>query len=304
MNEALASSLDAMLSEHQLPPAYLDSALKWFAPVADALAQHQKSAATPVLVGINGSQGSGKSTACDYLRRRLSHGHGLSVVVMSLDDFYLPRSAREHLARTVHPLLRVRGVPGTHDLPLLASVTGALREGEQPAIPRFDKACDDRVPSEHWQGPAAPVDIVLLEGWCMGIPPQQSVALQEPVNALEREEDADGRWRRFVNNALATDYQPLYAQVDYWIMLRAPSFDCVYQWRMEQEEKLAQRVAAEGGDNSNLMDEKGVARFIQFYQRLTSHGLTALIGRVDCTLELDEQRAVQALHWRAGFDDG
>jgi D-glycerate 3-kinase len=291
-----------MLAEHRLPPAYLDSALKWFAPLSDTLAQHQKSAGAPLLVGINGSQGSGKTTACDYLRRRLHCEWGLSVVVMSLDDFYLTRAERDDLARTVHPLLRTRGVPGTHDLPLLQQVLAALRAGERPDIPRFDKAADDRLPRHRWQAPASSVDVILLEGWCMGTPPQSADQLDDPVNALEREEDAGGCWRAYVNNALATYYLPLYAQVDYWAMLRAPSFDCVYRWRLEQEHKLAQAVTAGGGDDSKVMNEAEVARFIQFYQRLTQHGLTVLPGKMHCTLALDERRAVQSVRWRSGDD--
>src|SRR4051812_33755031 len=77
-------------------------------------------ASSPFILGISGLQGSGKSTLAteliDAARRR-----GWSAVSLSLDDVYLTRAERESLARAVHPLLRTRGVPGTHDLTLLAS---------------------------------------------------------------------------------------------------------------------------------------------------------------------------------------
>ena len=103
-----------------------------------------------MLVAINGSQGSGKTTVCDYLRDELQASYGLRTLSLSLDDFYLTRAQRQELAETVHPLLATRGVPGTHDMQLLADTLDALldREPSVIAIPRFDKALDDRCPGK------------------------------------------------------------------------------------------------------------------------------------------------------------
>jgi D-glycerate 3-kinase len=86
----------------------------------------------PLLVGICGSQGSGKSTACAHIARSMATS-GTRIGVLSLDDLYLPRHAREVLARRIHPLLRTRGVPGTHE-PLLGLRTfQALASSEMPS---------------------------------------------------------------------------------------------------------------------------------------------------------------------------
>src|SRR4051812_37808865 len=74
----------------------------------------ERRCARPLLVGICGSQGSGKTTACEYVARTLS-ASGVRVAILSIDDLYLPRAAREDLARRVHPMLLTRGVPGTHE---------------------------------------------------------------------------------------------------------------------------------------------------------------------------------------------
>ncbi len=286
-----------LLAGHQLEVSYLGHAQRWFTPLADALAAHQKGAGRPVVVGINGCQGSGKTTLCDYLRGDLEYRHGLRSVCLSLDDFYHTRARRERLAASVHPLLLTRGVPGTHDMALLQRTLDALLHADYPepiAVPRFDKARDDRRPRAAWEPVEEPVDLVLLEGWCLGARPQTGEELAVAVNALERDEDPDGTWRAHVNSALAREFEPLYRRIDQWAMLRAPSFDRVYCWRLEQERKLAASLvtSVDNGAASRLMDEVQLARFVQYFQRLTVHCLEWLPGRVDHLYLLDEQRQV------------
>lgn len=279
------------LSRHRLGAGYLASAQKWFAPLALALMAHQKEASGFLLVGINGCQGSGKSTLADYLASYLRNNPGESVLALSLDDFYLPRAARENLARDVHPLFRTRGVPGTHDMSLLLETLDRLAD---PAsfpvdIVRFDKARDDRRRRDEWDQAGQPPTIVLLEGWCLGASPQSTEQLAAPLNALEEQDDADGAWRRAVNDYLARDFPPLYRRVGKWVMLQAPSFDCVYRWRLEQEQKLAASATGEA-----IMDEARIARFIQHYQRLTENCLSTLPDSVDYLYQLDEARRIRA----------
>jgi D-glycerate 3-kinase len=131
---------------------------------------------------------------------------------------------------------------------------------------------------------------VLFEGWCVGAVPQEEAALAEPVNALEREEDPDGVWRRFVNRALASDYRELFAKIDLLIMLAAPSFDVVYRWRLQQEDELRHRIAEQGGDGSRVMTERQLERFIAHYERLTRHMLDEMPARAGIVVRLDPQR--------------
>jgi D-glycerate 3-kinase len=236
----------------------------------------------PLVVGLCGAQGSGKSTLAAELAARIGH-----TVVLSLDDLYLTRAARIELACAVHPLLRTRGVPGTHDVGLGLRVFDALDRGLDAPLPRFDKASDDRVAGEHWRIARGDTQVLLLEGWCVGARPQTVAALSEPVNALEREEDADGRWRRYVNAALAGDYQRLFARLDRLVLLAAPGFSIVRDWRTQQERALR---AVAGADATGVMDDAELVRFIAHYERLTRHVLAEMPGRADLTIRLDEAR--------------
>lgn len=245
----------------------------------------------PLVVGICGSQGSGKSTRAAQLKSMLEAA-SLSVAVISIDDLYLTRAERTELSRSVHPLLLTRGVPGTHDVRLGLSVLDALAKPGRVAIPSFDKARDDRRPVEEWPVVEGPVRVVLLEGWCVGAVPQEPAALVTPVNSLESELDAQGVWRSYVNDALAGSYQRLFARLDLLILLKAPSFDVVYGWRLEQEHKLSQQVARDGGDPSRVMSDQEVRRFISHYERLARHILSEMPARADGVVELDTGRAV------------
>jgi D-glycerate 3-kinase len=279
------------IEENDLGEAFLANAQKWFIPLAEKLAMHRKGAKGPVFLGINGCQGSGKSTLASFLRFYLSKQYGFKVCNLSLDDFYFSKSYRLDLSIKIHPLLEVRGVPGTHDTRMMANILTQLQNDDgEVQIPRFDKSVDNPFPREKWENMSLPTDIVILEGWCWGVTHQPKNKLDEPVNGLEQEEDGMGVWRQYVNKQLQEYYEPLYSVMDYWCMLKAPSFSVVHQWRLEQEQKLAKKLGDQ--DRSGLMNEAQIKRFISYYQRLTEHGLETLPEQCDWVFELDTDRNI------------
>ncbi|MFC6671426.1 hypothetical protein [Marinobacterium aestuariivivens] len=173
-------------------------------PLAAWLVCHRRRRGGPLVVGVNGAQGAGKATLFNLLEVTLSEGFGLRVAGLSIDDLYKTRAERERLAAEVHPLLRTRGVPGTHDIGLGIELLHALKRdtGQPLRIPVFDKSIDDRCPASVWQEWTGPADVVVLEGWCVGARSQEEDDLKAPVNELERREDPDGAWRRYVNDQL------------------------------------------------------------------------------------------------------
>ena len=287
----MTDDITAFLAANGLPPSARTAVEQIHAPLADWLAAQHAARARALVVGLCGAQGGGKSTAALAIRHLLE-SRGLRVAALSLDDLYLTRAERLTLARTVHPLLATRGPPGTHDIALGEAVIASLRQPGPTAIPSFDKAIDDRRPPAAWPVFEGPADIILFEGWCVGAVPEPAEALVRPINALERDEDPDGVWRRYVNEALAT-YQPLFASLDRLILLKAPSFAVVERWRGEQEAKL--RAAGEG---QGVMTDAEVARFIQHYERLTRAILKEMPARADAVVELGEARELKRLTLR------
>lgn len=238
---------------------------------------------------IAGLQGSGKSTLARQVAARAARA-GYRVAVMSLDDVYLDRPERDALARSVHPLLATRGPPGTHDVDLACTVLEALRAGRSARLPRFDKATDRRVPARLWPR-SGRADLVILEGWCLRVPPAPPAALIEPCNALERDEDAAGTWRRFCNAALGRHYPPLWTAIDRLLFLQPPSFDVVPGWRWEQEQALAALRP-----QAAAMDRARLDRFVQHFERVSRQALLALPTLADVVVPLDARR--MPLAWR------
>jgi D-glycerate 3-kinase len=280
MQARTRSTLAEFALTENLPADFPALAERWFEPLAQCLLTNWQRGSRPLLVGVNGAQGTGKTTLCSVLELLLGE-QGVRAVTLSLDDFYLPREERRKLAQRVHPLLRTRGVPGTHEPGLLEDVIDELLAGSSCTAPRFDKSVDDRYPQDQWKRLDA-CDLVLFEGWCVGCPPQSGAALQDPVNRLEAEEDSMGVWRRYVNAQLSGDYAGLFARLDYLVVLQAPSLAVVLEWRSLQERKLARARPGAG-----VMDDAELRRFVQHYERLTGHCLACLPARADYLLQMN-----------------
>lgn len=163
----------------------------------------------PLFVGIQGPQGSGKSFLTSRLRQALtSPPHSLSVVALSIDDLYLPHIQLVALANEnpKNKLLKGRGQPGTHDVGLGTIILGLLKHinnldttsgqstgsSSEVRLPVFDKSLfggeGDRV-----EGGGnlirGPVDIVILEGWCLGFhpisPSEIDLRWNKPIQGLD-----------------------------------------------------------------------------------------------------------------------
>ena len=274
MSDPVADLIEA----EGLPESYREVVEQHWEPLATRIARLPASRA-PLVIGINGAQGSGKSTLCKFLEVLLARRQ-IRAVTLSLDDLYLTRAERLQLAEEVHPLFATRGVPGTHAVAMGLGIIEDMLAGRALDLPRFDKATDDR--AAEGTRITGPVDVLLLEGWCVGAKPQDAAALAEPINALEREEDPDGIWRSLVNHWLSEDYARLFDQIDLLVMLKVANFDAVRRNRALQEQKLR----AANPDAPNVMDEAALERFLAHYERLTRHMLAEMPDRADVVIEI------------------
>lgn len=243
---------------------------------------------TPVF-GIAGLQGTGKSTLSAQLVQA-GHARGLSIVALSIDDFYLTRRERLALGRHVHPLLATRGPPGSHDVALACRTIDALRRlraGSVVRLPRFDKIGDRRLPPSRWPVVRRKPDLIVFEGWFLKVPAESEQALRRPLNTLERNDDPDGVWRQFCNRALAA-YTPLWQRLDRLLFLQGPGFEVVPTWRWQQEQTLQA-----ANPHRRAMSRAEVERFVLFFERVSRQALRTLPGIADHTLRIDADRQLQ-----------
>ena len=246
--------------------------------IAAAVESWSRDRAAPLIVGLCGPPGAGKSTIAVAVAAR-----GAKVATMSLDDLYLGASSRRKLATSVHPLLATRGPPGTHDVALGLTVLAKLIGGNPVAVPRFDKLADEPAPHSAWPVVDRP-DIVLFEGWCVGASAQPGPALADAVNPLERDRDVDGTWRRFVNDQLAGPYRSLFAPIARLVVLRPPNFATVVAWRQDAERRRPRGPAT--------MTDAEIVEFLAHYERLSRWIDVEMPSRADLVVHLADDRSV------------
>ena len=244
------------------------------------------------IIGLTGGQGSGKSTISNILKIILHKGFGLKTIVFSIDDFYKTRKEREKMSKKISPLFYTRGVPGTHDTKLLLTCLKNMKKSnlKKILIPKFDKSIDDRVSKKKWQKIYYKPDIIIFEGWCVGVNPQKNKDLIIPINELEKENDKKRIWRKRVNFELKNDYRKIFELIDKLIFLKVPSFKHVLKWRLLQEKKL--RISAKG---NKTMNEKEIKKFIMFYQRITLHMLKNFGKRADIVIGIDKKHRLKSI---------
>ncbi len=237
----------------------------YYLPICSNIFEKFSHKKKPLIIGLSGGQGVGKSTVAGILKIVLQIKFKLNVIYFSIDDFYKTHLERKKMSKLVHPLFMTRGVPGTHDIKMLNKILKSLRKKNFSSvrIPRFDKSSDDRSKIKFWQKVKQRPDIIIFEGWCVGAKPQLLEDLKKPINILEKYEDAKLTWRKKVNNELKTNYKKIYNLIDKNIYLKVPNFSYVVKWRMLQEKKL--RIKSK----KKTMTKKEVKKFVMFYERLT-----------------------------------
>ena len=287
--------LETFIQQEGLNDIFRRNVTEYFNAYAHRLAQLAETSSRLIIVGLNGAQGSGKSTLSQYLSQMMPMQLGVDCHVLSIDDFYLSMAKRKKLAASVHPLLAIRGVPGTHDVPrLLDALAGFIEPAVQSVmVPIFDKLKDDRTRRVHKIQKSAKPTIVLFEGWCVGVPAQRQLALSVPASSFEFSNDNNGVWRSYVNERLGTDYVDVFKLLDRLSMLKPPRFEAVYDWRVDQEIRLVARRRQEFSSESiRGMSVKEVGEFVENFRRLTCHALEVLPGIANETWELQADRLV------------
>ncbi|EAU91584.2 D-glycerate 3-kinase [Coprinopsis cinerea okayama7 len=237
----------------------------------------------PLFVALQGPQGSGKSWVSGELQKELGKGtDALRVVVLSIDDLYLPHSGLVSFANshTHNRLLQGRGQPGTHDIGLGIEILSGLKVGrDKVRLPRFDKSRfngeGDRVPVEDSPVVEQPprVDVVIVEGWCVGFRSLSDQELsarwetweQERTKLEIPEELCTLRDIQEINESLK-QYDALWDFFDVFVQAGLglpPSaaegrsrYSIIYQWRLEQEHYMK---AKNGGIG---MSDQAVKAFV------------------------------------------
>ena len=245
----------------------------------------------PYFICFTGGQGSGKTTLSEFVQLVLQKGYDMKTTGFSIDDIYKTKKEREKLSNSIHPLCRIRGVPGTHDIQLGLEILESLSKAGSNTvtpIPSFSKLLDQHKPREDWFSYKGKPDFIFFDAWCGGARPVSENNWKLPMNSLEKEEDPDGVWSKWSNRELAGDYQDLFSRFDLLLMIQVPSMTHVYESRWLQEQTLA-KTTKDPEWKKRIMTKEQVYRFVMHYERLTRYILEEMPSYADIVLERDEK---------------
>ena len=218
----------------KLSPLPIELLWNFWLPLAIQISQWKQQCQHQCLIqGFLGGQGTGKTTLTLILTlilKQLSY----EAVSLSIDDLYLSHRDRINLQKSDPRLVR-RGPPGTHDVKLGLQVLQQFREGRFPIeLPQFDKSLHhgsgDRISPKLINH----ADIVLFEGWFVGVHPINSTFENAPAPILT---DSDCTFAQDMNEQLR-NYLPLWELLDRLIVLYVPDYQLSKQWRRQAEHNM------------------------------------------------------------------
>ncbi|RHZ79425.1 hypothetical protein Glove_146g35 [Diversispora epigaea] len=224
----------------------------------------------PLIVGINGPQGCGKTTLVENVSKYLKDTNNLSVVSCSIDDFYLTYKDQKKLSQKNlgNLLLEHRGEPGTHDIPLGTRTLKNLcithenfykklelginpSELNEVLIPVYDKSLNngrgDRIEKENWIKVKPPFNIILFEGWLLGYKHLCKDQLELVYRKAQNSSSSSSSkllshplsHLSIINENLKNYEKEWYPFLDLFIHIDTKDINYVYQWRLEQERKIS-----------------------------------------------------------------
>jgi D-glycerate 3-kinase len=266
----------------------------------------------PIIIGISGLQGSGKSTWASRIVDMLEIQQNLNTVTISLDDVYKKHDdlIAQRDRDPENKLYRTRGQPGTHEEQLAADFFRELQNYDgkgELKIPRFDKSKfngeGDRAPQSDWPTISQKPDIVVFEGWCVGFQPLADAVIEEkyklaqegklPVNTPAQHElkhllEVNNNLKHYCDTFMGPHH------FDFFVHIDTTDLRNVYSWRLQQEHKM---IETKGSGMSNEQVRAFIDGYMPSYEIYLDNlreGLFPEKGRM-VRVELDKDRRIEKI---------
>ena len=220
-----------------IPFVSLDWIWGFYLPLITYIRNYLNQEKKPLIIGISGLPGSGKSTASKNLEE-ISKLMNISLKVISLDDFYLPSPQLDHSMKG-NPWNVPRGLPGSHSISEISNTINTFLNKGILSAPQFDKSLRDGLGDRSgWIETRA--NVLILEGWFLGCKPfdvdnSELFNLEENLNPALNKKEID--YRYLVQKSLE-NYLPIWDNLLRIWHLKADSFNNTVNWKSEQEQNL------------------------------------------------------------------
>ena len=119
--------------------------------------------------------------------------------------------------------------------------------------------------------------------------------MKRPANILEKHEDKNMVWRKYVNEKLKKEYKNIFSKIDHYIFMKIPNFKMVLKWRVLQESKLKKKSHS----YKKLMSYNEIKRFIMFYQRITLQMIKDLSKSASVVMLLKKNHEIKKVLFRS-----
>ncbi|KAH4336422.1 hypothetical protein HBH98_227890 [Parastagonospora nodorum] len=264
----------------------------------------------PIIIGISGLQGSGKSTWASRIVDMLEIQQELKTITISLDDVYKKHDdlIAQRDQDPENKLYRTRGQPGTHEEQLAADFFRELRNYDgkgELKIPSFDKSRfngeGDRAPESDWPTISQKPDVVVFEGWCVGFQPLTDAVIEEkyklaqegklPINTPAQHQlkhllEVNNNLKRYCNKFMGPQH------FDFFIHIDTTDLRNVYNWRLQQEHKMIETKGSGMSDEQVRTFIDGYMPSYEIYLDKLREGLFPEKGRM-VRVELDKDRRIE-----------
>lgn len=228
----------------------------------------------PLVLGIEGPQGSGKTTSAIRIRNKIQTLFPeCNIVQFSLDDFYVTYEKQQEINNVYksNKLLHGRGLPGTHDIELLLDIFQTLIDNKTESfpvsIPVYEKSkhggLGDRLDKSEWRVVEKSIDLIIFEGWFNGY-----VAIHDETALISKWRNINSELEgKFVDisqqnileiNRNLKQYKKIWNLFDLFVCIKTSDINNVYRWRLQQEHDL---IKAKGAG----MSDAEVVRFVDRY---------------------------------------
>ena len=198
----------------------------------------ERAAARPLLIGIAGGSGSGKTTVARRLAELIGEP---SVAIIRVDAYYCDRG---HLPFEERAALDYDH-PDAFDWKLLIDHVDALAAGEPVEMPVYDFATHQRLPE---RALVAPARVVVVEGILVLHDPELRDRFDLRVFV---DTEADLRFVRRLERDVAERGRSLQSVIDQYLATVRPS----HEQLVEPSKRHADVIVPHGGMNAPALDE-------------------------------------------------